>query len=163
MKSLTTPETWATADPDENFNALWASLTDAGLVAHVDEALVRLLGERLAQYVRLREEAQDAPTLLPLGSGSMAVNPIIKLRDETSKDCARLMRACALTPLSRRGLAKIREVCQPGGTAHFMPLTGADKPDWMRRLDGDDIEAPATAAGLFADLRPDDYEGDFAT
>jgi phage terminase small subunit len=163
MKSHTTAESWTSTDPAKNFSELWKVLTDAGLVAHVDESLVRLLSERLAQYASLRDEAMGAATLLPLGSGSMAVNPILKFRDEASKDCARLMRACALTPLSRRGLAKIREVCRPGGTAHYMPLTGEDKPDWMRRLDGDEYEAPAQAAGLWADLKPDDYEGDFAT
>jgi hypothetical protein len=167
MKSLHDINSWATTDATTNFNAAWSALGTAGLIASIDETLIWLLAERLAQYASLRSEAEGKPTLVPLGSGSLAVNPLIKLRDETSKDCARLLRAVGMTPLSRRGLSKVRDVVRPGDMDHFMkcpPLPSNYKPAWQRRLDGDD-DAPATApaAGLWADLKPDDYEGDFAT
>jgi hypothetical protein len=80
----------------------------------------------------------------------MAINPLIKLRDETSKDCARLLRACGMTPLSRRGLAKVRDIVRPGDGRHFMPLTGDEKPRWMKRLDGDDLEDEIEGESMFA-------------
>ena len=155
MKSLTSAESWTSTDAAKNFDELWKALSDAGLVAHVDESLVRLLSERLAQYASLRDEAEGKPTLVPLGSGSMAVNPIIKLRDETSKDCARLMRACALTPLSRRGLGKIRDSVRPGGDpgAKFPELhrRGAALPKWHPDYVAPDEATPSK----WSHLRPD--------
>lgn len=138
---------------------MWKALTDAGLVAHVDESLVRLLSERLAQYASLRDEAMGAPTLVPLGSGSLAVNPIIKLRDETSKDCARLMRACALTPLSRRGLAKVRDTFRPQDKEHFMPIRTIPSGRWAHLRPDVNGRIPGNPGYI----EPDEVEGDFAT
>lgn len=113
VKNIHDLNSWATADASANFESLWAALTGSGLLASIDESLVWLLSERLAQYVELREACHGKPFLVLLGSGSEAPNPLYRLRDQASADIARLLRACGCTPLSRRGLRQVRDTLDP--------------------------------------------------
>ena len=155
MKNIHNFNSWATTDATTNFDAAWKALSSAGLIASIDESLIWLLAERLSQYVSLRDEAEGKPTLVPLGSGSLAVNPIIKLRDEASKDVARLLRAVGMTPLSRRGLAKVRDAVRPGDDlgAKFPELhrRGGALPKWHP---GYEATAEATPS-KWSHLKPD--------
>ncbi len=114
VKNIHRIDTWATTDATANFETLWAALTGSGLIAQVDESLCWLLAERLSQYRQLCDECHGKPTLTPLGSGSLAVNPLIKLRDQASTDVSRLLRAVGATPLSRRGLKQVKDAVTPG-------------------------------------------------